>query len=73
MIKAVNMKNYRFGKLANAFYTGFGMLDTDTEKFVSLDGIHPYVLGRKKVIQSIIDGGSVEHMPERAPIAAIVK
>lgn len=57
MIKAVNMKTFRFGKLGNSYYIGFGMYDTDTEKFLSLDGIQPYVLRTKKTIQSCIDGG----------------
>lgn len=56
MIKAVNMKNYRFGKNANRYYVGFGMLDTETNTFVSFDGIHPYVLGTKKIIESCIAG-----------------
>lgn len=56
MIKAVNMKNYRFGKKANIAYKGFGMLDTETDTFVSFDGINPYVLATKKVIQGCIDG-----------------
>lgn len=56
MIKAVNMKSYRFGKLANRYYKGFGMLDTETNTFVSFDGVNPYVLGSKKYIQSCIDG-----------------
>ena len=57
MIKAVNMKNYKFGKLANIEYIGFGMLDTETNTFVSYDGFKPYVLERKKMIQSCIDAG----------------
>lgn len=56
MIKAVNMKNYRFGKLSNKRYIGFGMLDTESNTFVSFDGITPYVLSSKKYIQSCIDG-----------------
>lgn len=57
MIKAVNMKNYRFGKLGNKRFSGFGAIDTDTNSFVSFDGINPYVLGTKKLIQSCIDAG----------------
>lgn len=60
MIKAVNMKNYRFGKLANRVYNGFGMLDTETNTFVSFDGVNPYVLTTKKYIQSCIDGNWAE-------------
>lgn len=56
MIKAVNMKNYKFGKLGNIRYTGFGMLDTESDTFVSFDGATPYVLGTKRIIQSCIDG-----------------
>ena len=33
MIKAVNMKSYRFGKYGNIEYHGFGMLDTETDSF----------------------------------------
>ena len=62
MIKAVNMKNYRFGKLANIMYKGFGMLDTETNSFVSFDGKTPYVLTTKKIIQSCIDGGWAEKL-----------
>lgn len=62
MIKAVNMKGYKFGKLASRMYAGFGMLDTETDEFLSFDGFHPYVLDRKKVIQSCIDGGWTETM-----------
>lgn len=56
MIKAVNMKSYKFGKRANIMYSGFGMLDTETNTFVSFDGVTPYVLTTKKIIQSCIDG-----------------
>ena len=55
MIKAVNMKGYRFGKLANIEYKGFGMLDIETNTFVSFDGVKPYVLTTKKFVQSCID------------------
>lgn len=57
MIKAVNMKNYRFGKLGNIYYKGIGMLDTESNTFLSMNGKDPYVLTTKKVIQSCIDGG----------------
>ncbi len=62
MIKAVNMKNYRFGKLANKQYIGFGMLDTKTNEFLSFDGQNPYVLTTKKIIQSCIDAEWPETM-----------
>lgn len=56
MIKAVNVTSYRFGKLANMCYSrGFGALDTETNEFLSLDGKFPYVLERKKLVQSVID------------------
>lgn len=55
MLKAVNMKNYRFGKLQNIQYVGFGILDTENNSFVSYDGFKPYVLDRKNIIQSVID------------------
>lgn len=66
MIKAVNMKNYKFGKLANVRYSGFGMLDTETDTFVSFDGVTPYVLTTKKIIQSCIDGGWAETLKRAA-------
>ena len=66
MIKAINMKNFRFGKLGNQQYIGFGMYDTDTEMFLSLDGVQPYVLRTKKIIQSCIDGGWPETMKQVA-------
>lgn len=66
MIKAVNMKNYKFGKGANARYSGFGMLDTETNTFVSFDGVTPYVLNTKKVIQSCIDAGWPETLGRAA-------
>ena len=62
MIKVVNMKNYRFGKLGNIAYTGFGMLDTTSNTFLSFDGKTPYVLRTKKIIQACIDGGWPESM-----------
>ncbi len=62
MIKAVNMKKYRFGKLANRQYIGFGMLDTEANEFFSFDGQNPYVLTTKKIIQSCIDAGWPETM-----------
>lgn len=55
MIIAVNMKNYKFGKSANIMYKGFGILDTETDSFISLDGFHPYTLDRKCLIQGCID------------------
>ena len=62
MIKAVNMEKYRFGKLGNKEYIGFGMLDTETNTFISLDGFNPYVLRKKRIIQSCIDAGWPETM-----------
>ena len=66
MIKAVNMKNYRFGKRANIFYSGFDMLDMENNTFVSFDGITPYVLDTKKIIQSCIDAGWPETIKRAA-------
>lgn len=59
MIKAVNIKNYTFKKGNLKFYysRGFAMYDTESNEFISYDGIHPYVLDTKKLIQSCIDGG----------------
>lgn len=53
MIIAVNMKDYRFGKLANITYSGFGLLDTATGLFVSHDGRRPYVLNSKHTIAAM--------------------
>lgn len=57
MLKAVNMKGYRFGKNANIEYNGFGMLDTSTGTFVSHDGRRPYTFSLKRTAQSCIDAG----------------
>lgn len=57
MIITVNMKNYKFGKQANRIYKGFGMLDTETDEFISHDGFAPYVLTKKYIAQSMIDCG----------------
>lgn len=57
MIKAVNMKNYKFGKLANIQYKGFGMLDTETDTFVSFTGFEPCVYRTKKLVQEFINDG----------------
>lgn len=57
MIKAVNMKGYRFGKTGSIRYVGFGMLDEESNSFFSFDGKTPYVLPVKKIIQSCIDAG----------------
>jgi hypothetical protein len=58
MIKAVNIKGYRFGKLGNRSYgRGFAMVDTERDEFVSWDGKTPYVLESKKLIQSCINAG----------------
>ena len=66
MIKAVNMKSYRFGKYGNIEYHGFGMLDTETDTFVSFDGRTPYVLATKKIIQSCIDANWPESLKRAA-------
>ena len=62
MIKAVNMKDYRFGKLGNIHYTGFGMINTETKEFYSFDGKLPYVLRTKRIMESCIAGGWFETM-----------
>lgn len=54
MLKAVNMKNYRWGAIE---WVGFGIIDTETKRFVTVDGIRPYVLATKKIMQSVIDCG----------------
>lgn len=66
MIKAVNMKGYEFGGKGYSFIMeGFGMLDTETDKFVSHDGRIPYVLRSKKLVQSCIEAGWPETFPKR--------
>lgn len=63
MIKVVNVKNYRFGKLANSWYEGFAMVNTETNEVYSYDGKHPYVLKTKKIMQSCFDNEWYKHMP----------
>lgn len=58
------MKKYRFGKNSNIEYIGFGMIDTETDKFLSLDGFKPYVLATKKIIQGCISGGWSDTMKQ---------
>lgn len=62
MFKAVNVKDYRFGKNGCIIFEGFAILDTESNEILSMDGRLPYVLNRKKVIQSCIDGGWVDTM-----------
>ena len=57
IIKVVNMKNYKFGALGNIWYRGFGMLDTETNSFVSFTGFEPCVYAKKKLVQSFVDSG----------------
>ena len=55
-MKAVNMKNYRFGTKGFAFMMeGFGMYDEETDSFASIDGRVPYVLRTKKAIEACIE------------------
>ena len=70
MIKAVNMKGYRFGKLGSWSYKGFGMLDTDTNSFISQCGRHPWTFDRKKDAQRIIDEESWIYGLKRAAFTA---
>lgn len=58
MIKAVNIKGYKFGNGVYKFFfsAGFAMMDTDTNEFLSMDGVRPYVLRTKKLVNSCIDG-----------------
>ena len=72
MLKAVNMKNYRFGELKNIMFVGFGIIDTQTNEFVSLDGNTPYVLDTKKIVQSVIDANCCDTM-ERVGAYAPIK
>lgn len=52
--KAVNMNKFRFGRRANKQYIGFGILDTDKNAFISIDGVDPYVLSRKRYFETIL-------------------
>lgn len=65
MIIAVNMKNYRFGYNGCVGFNGFGMLDTETGKFVSHDGKYPYVLRTKKLVTACINNGCPEAFAAR--------
>lgn len=65
MIKAVNMNGYKFGKLSNIQCKGFGMLDTETDMFVSFSGILPCVYGTKKLVQEFIDAGFPDQVKKR--------
>lgn len=73
MIKAVNMKNYPIEYenkiIYKKIYIGFGIIDTDTNEFFSLDGKKPYVLSTKKVVQSCIDGGWIDTTLKRITLA----
>lgn len=60
--EAVNMKNWFFG---HGRYTGFGIFDYETFSFVALENGRPYVLGRKKDAQQIINS-CVEAFTQRA-------
>jgi len=63
MLKAVNMKWYRFATKGGKFAMhGFGMVDTETNEFASFDGKVPYVLRTKKLIESCIADGWPEKM-----------
>lgn len=63
MLKAVNMKGYKFGTKGYKFsMNGFGMVNPETNEFASFDGKVPYVLRTKKLIESCIDGGWPEKM-----------
>ena len=62
MYKVVNMKNYRFGSLKNKQYVRFGIINLDTNTFVSLDGFKPYVLDRKYIMQSVVDSECCEDL-----------
>lgn len=63
MLKAVNMKGYKFGEKGCKFFLkGFGMIDTETNEFASFDGKIPYVLSTKKLVESCIVSGWAERM-----------
>lgn len=68
-MKAVNMKNYKFEKEATtSIYMGYGILDEETNTFVSLDGVHPYVLCKKSTAQTCINGALDLETCERVPV-----
>ena len=54
-MKAVNMKNYKFGDKVKWYYVkGFGMYDEATNSFASMDGKTPYILDTKKLMEACI-------------------
>lgn len=72
MLKAVNIKGYRFGKNADRYFArGFAILDTETGDFLAYpaSGI-PYILDTKKVIQSCIDSNFETILTDRIPYTA---
>lgn len=57
MIKAVNAYNYYIGESQHGIYlsyTGFIMVNTETSEAYSFDGVYPYVLKKKKVMESCV-------------------
>ena len=65
-MKAVNMKNFRFGTGYTCFYfSGFGMYDEETKTFVSADGRMPYVLRTKKLVEACIAAETYKAFPAR--------
>lgn len=68
-MKAVNMKKYEFKKESTtSIYMGYGILDEETNTFVSLDGVHQYVLCKKSTAQTCINGALDLETCERVPV-----
>lgn len=65
-MRAVNMKNYKFGSAIKwGFTKGFGMYDEERNEFVSADGKIPYVLDTKKLVESCISAGFADSFKYR--------
>jgi hypothetical protein len=59
MIKVVNARDYDLGESQHGYfldYWGFIMLNTETSEAYSFDGVYPYVLKKKKVMESCVSG-----------------
>lgn len=56
-VKVVDMKMPH--ALGYTLLSGFGLLDTQRNELVKMGGDRPYVLKRKKDIQTIVDSGLI--------------
>ena len=60
-LKAVKLKNFEISVLHGHSMTldGFALLDLASGELVTFDRVKPYVLERKKDIQSIVESGLI--------------